>query len=401
MPTTHDDLRQGRKQIRPRLRRDLAVSQQRHNHKTCYVVKDPVRLRYFRFTEQEYFLLERLDGKTSTEDLRRAYEQRYRPQRLPLEDVEVFLRQLIQAGLVGTESSSAARPLLKRRRQNRRRERIANLTNVLAFRIRVCDPDRFLNKLLPVMGGLFSPLVGVCALALVLSALLLVGMHFQELVSKLPDAHAFFTFKTAIYLWVALGCVKVLHELGHGLTCKAFGGEVHETGLMFLCLAPCLYCEVSDSWMLPSKRKRMLIGLAGIFVELIVASIATFVWWYSTPGSMLHQLSLCLVIVCSVNTLLFNGNPLLRYDGYFVLADFLDMPNLKMQSSRVVKQWLGGLTLGLPMQLKERLSPGRRAFLLTYGILSSIYLTIITVGVFCFIHGFLKPHKLEALTWIL
>ena len=122
--------------------------------------------------------------------------------------------------------------------------------------------------------------------------------------------------------------MKVIHEFGHGLSCKTFGGEVHEMGVLLLCFSPCLYCNVSDAWTLPSKWHRIIISFAGIYVELMIAAAATFVWWNSPSATFAQHLCLSLMVVCSVSTVVFNGNPLMRYDGYYVLADWLEIPNL-------------------------------------------------------------------------
>src|SRR5262249_10525062 len=159
----------------------------------------------------------------------------------------------------------------------------------------------------------------------VLLALLLAITHFSQLCARLPGASHFFSLATITHLWIAVAVVKVLHELGHGLSCKAFGGEVHEMGFMLLCLAPCLYCDVSDSWTISGKWRRMFVGFAGMYVELLIAATATFLWWFTADSMLINRLCLSLMIVCSVNTLMLNGNPLLRYDGYYVLSDWLEM----------------------------------------------------------------------------
>ncbi len=126
------------------------------------------------------------------------------------------------------------------------------------------------------------------SLAIKVAAGLLVLTHFDAFRAKLPSYHEFFSFKTVVYLWIALAVVKVIHEFGHGLSCKMFGGEVHELGLLFLCFSPAMYCNVSDAWKMPNKWHRILISYAGIYVELLIAAIATFVWW-NTPGSPFRQ----------------------------------------------------------------------------------------------------------------
>jgi putative peptide zinc metalloprotease protein len=202
-------------------------------------------------------------------------------------------------------------------------------------------------------------------------------------------------------LWFALGLVKVLHEFGHGLSCKKFGGEVHEMGVMLLCFAPCLYCNVSDAWTLPSKWRRIVIGLAGIYVELLIAALATFVWWHSGPATYAHHLCLNLMLVCSVNTIVINGNPLLRYDGYHVLADWLEIPNLYERSRRVVRRWALEHLLGIETNGDFEPSRRRRVILSAYAVGSGCYRWVVTFAILSLLYAFLKPYRLEALAGLL
>ncbi len=152
--------------------------------------------------------------------------------------------------------------------------------------------------------------------------------QFEAFQNKLPAFEEFFAAKNWIWLAIVMALTKVFHEFGHGLACKKFGGQCHEMGVMLLVLTPCLYANVSDSWLLPSKWKRAFIAAAGMYVELVLASVAVFVWWFSQPG-MINQLALNIVFISSVSTILFNANPLLRYDGYYILSDLLEIPNLR------------------------------------------------------------------------
>ena len=120
---------------------------------------------------------------------------------------------------------------------------------------------------------------------------------------------------------------KSIHELGHGLMCKHFGGECHEIGFMLLVMTPAMYCNTSDSWLLPNKWHRIAIGGAGMYVEIVMAAICTFIWWHTQPG-VIHYMALNVIFLCSITTLLFNANPLLRYDGYYMLSDYLEIPNM-------------------------------------------------------------------------
>ena len=225
--------------------------------------------------------------------------------------------------------------------------------------------------------------------------------HFETFRSKLPDYHEFFSFKTVVYLWAALGVVKVIHEFGHGLSCKVFGGEVHEMGALFLCLSPALYCNVSDAWTLPNKWHRIVISAAGIYVELIIASAATFVWWNTPSHPFVNNLALSLMVVCSVSTIVFNANPLMRYDGYYVLADWLEIPNLRERSNRFLTNQFLEHCLGVETIPEPYMQLGRRILFVTYAVASYIYRWVVTFSILYFMDSFLKPYKLEVISHFL
>src|SRR6516162_9004021 len=390
-----------RKQVKVRLRRDLAIEAQKYEGRTYHVVKDPVSLRYYRLKDNEYFLLQYLDGKHTLEEAQKEYEIRYRPDRLKLEDVEAFAQQLINAGLAQNESPRAGKQLFEQRRKRRRSEWMQTLTNILYIKLPIFDPDWLLKRMLRWVGWIFSFTFFLLSVGLMLAAAGLVATHFETFRSKLPEQHLFFRFQTVMYLWAALGVVKVIHEFGHGLSCKVFGGEVHEMGALFLCLSPALYCNVSDAWTLPSKWHRIIISFAGIYVELIIASIATFVWW-NTPGQpFINNLSLSLVIVCSVSTVIFNGNPLMRFDGYYVLADWLEIPNLRDRCNKYLKNLALEHGLGVEVQREQYMALDRRILFVIYAVGSWIYRWVVTFSILYFLSMFLKPYKLGAVSGLL
>src|SRR5262245_12202715 len=373
-----------RKQVRLRLRPDLEIAPHKYEGRTYFIVKDPVSLRYYRFKEQEHFLLELMDGAHTLDDAQQEFESRFRPDRLTLEDLEGFGQQLLTAGLAQNESPQAGQQLFDRRKKRRRSEILQALTNILYIKVPVYDPDKLLTRMLRYTRWMFTTWFLLLSVGVMLAAILLVLTHFQTFRDRLPDYHEFFSFKTVVYLWVALGVVKVIHEFGHGLSCKAFGGEVHEMGLLLLCLSPCLYCNVSDAWTLPNKWKRIIISGAGIYVELIIAAIATFVWW-NTPGQpFVNYMSLSLMIVCSVSTIVFNANPLMRYDGYYVLADWLEIPNLRDRSNRYLQRVVMEHCLGIEVQPEPYMALWRRLLFVSYAVVSYIYRWVITYVILVF-----------------
>jgi putative peptide zinc metalloprotease protein len=234
-----------------------------------------------------------------------------------------------------------------------------------------------------------------------LSAVLLVLTHFETFRERWPSYHEFFSFKTIVYMWIALGAVKVIHEFGHGLSCKAFGGEVHEMGLLFLCLSPCMYCNVSDAWTLPNKWKRIIISFAGIYVELMIAAIATWVWWNTPSSPFVNYMALALMVVCSVSTVVFNGNPLMRFDGYYILADWLEIPNLRDRCNRYIQRLAMEYCLGIEVQPEPYMSLRRRVLFVTYAVVSYIYRWVVTFYILYFIYNFLKPYKLGVISAML
>ncbi|HEY7309098.1 MAG TPA: biotin/lipoyl-binding protein [Gemmataceae bacterium] len=390
-----------RKQVRVRLRPDLGIEAQKYEGRTYHVVKDPVSLRYYRLKDNEYFLLRYLDGKHTLEDAQKEYEAQYRPDRLKLEDVEAFAQQLINAGLAQNESPRAGKQLYEQRAKRRRSEWMQALTNILYIKLPVFDPDALLKRMLHWVGWIFSLWFFALSVGLMLSAALLVATHFETFRSKLPEQHMFFRFQTVMWMWAALGAVKVIHEFGHGLSCKVFGGEVHEMGALLLCLSPALYCNVSDAWTLPSKWHRIIISAAGIYVELVIASIATFVWWNSATHPFINNLALSLMVVCSVSTVVFNANPLMRYDGYYVLADWLEIPNLRERSNKFLKNLVLEHCLGVEVTPEPYMALGRRVLFVVYAVGSYIYRWVVTFAILWFLYSFLRPYKLEVLSQML
>jgi putative peptide zinc metalloprotease protein len=383
-----------------RMRPDLTAQQQRYQGQIYWVIKEPVGLHYFRFQEEEYAILKMLDGETSLDEIKVEFENLFPPQKITVEELGNFVGTLHRNGLVIAQVAGQGEQLKKRRGEKRRREFLGAMTNILALRFKGIDPDRLLNWLYPKVRWFYSvPARIVCAI-LALSALLLVLVQFDNFHTKLPTFHQFFEAKNWIYLGVTLAITKVIHEFGHGLTCKHFGGECHEMGVMFLVLTPCLYCNVSDSWMLPNKWHRAWIGAAGMYVEIVIASICTYLWWFSEPG-LLHQLCLSTMFVCSVSTVMFNANPLLRYDGYYILADLMEIPNLRQKATSILNRKLGLWCLGLEEPEDPFLPQRNQMFFALYTIAAAVYRWLILFGILWFLYRLFEPYGLKVISQVL
>jgi putative peptide zinc metalloprotease protein len=383
-----------------RRRGDLVVNRQVYQGQAWWVVKDPISLHYFRFRPEEYALLDMLDGRTSLDVLKEQFEARFPPRRITVDELSRFIATLHRSGLVIGDRPGQGPQLFERRRQRIWREWMAWLANIMSMRFRGIDPDRILERLDPWFGWLFAPPAIVAALVFVASALLLVLVNFDVFRAKLPEFQQFFAAGNWFYLAVALAVTKILHEFGHGLSCKHYGGECHEMGMMLLVFTPCLYCDVSDSWMLPSKWKRAAIGAAGMYVEVIIASIATYLWWNSHPG-VFNQLCLDVMFVSSVSTILFNANPLLRYDGYYILSDVLEIPNLRQKANTILQRLASRWCLGIKQQDDPFLPQRNLGLFALYAVASSVYGWIVTASIFLFVWNVFKPYRLEVLGQIL
>ena len=383
-----------------RMRPDLGSAQHRYLGQVYWVIKEPVGLKYFRFQEEEYAILQMLDGQTSLDEIKVEFESRFPPQKITVEELGHFIGMLHRSGLVIANVAGQGKQLRKRHSERKWKEFAGAASNILAMRFKGIDPDRILNWLHPKVAWFFTIQALICCCILGLSALLLVLVQFDTFQNKLPTFHQFFEAKNWIYLGVTLAITKVIHEFGHGLSCKHFGGECHEMGVMLLVLTPCLYCNVSDSWMLPNKWHRATIGAAGMYFEIVLASICTFLWWFSEPG-MLHQLALSTMFVSSVSTIIFNANPLLRYDGYYILSDLTEIPNLRQKASQILNRKLGAWCLGLEEPEDPFLPQRNQLFFAIYTVAASIYKWIVMFGILYFLYKVLEPYDLKILSQML
>jgi putative peptide zinc metalloprotease protein len=379
-----------------RARPDLKARRQRYQGRVYWVVKDPVALQYFRFEEEEFAVLQMLDGQSSLEEIAERFEREFPPQTIRVEELQNFIGMLHRSGLVLSDAAGQGVQLKKRRDEKKRQELLQALSNIMSFRMRGIDPERILNGLYPWVRWFFTVPATICSLILALSALTLVIVQFDVFQSKLPSFHSFFAAQNWLLMAGVLCVTKILHEFGHGMSCKHFGGECHEMGIMLLVLTPCLYCNVSDSWMLPNRWHRAAIGAAGMYVEVVLASICTFIWWFSEPG-FLNYLCLNVMFISSVSTIMFNANPLLRYDGYYILSDILEIPNLRQKASTILNRKLGWLCLGLEEPEDPFLPHRHQMWFALYTVASFFYRWVVLLSILFFLNKVFEPYGLKIL----
>ena len=215
-------------------------------------------------------------------------------------------------------------------------------------------------------------------LTIVAAGLVVAGLNWSALTEDVVDRAL--APQNLLLLWFAYPVVKAIHELGHAYAVKIFGGEVHEIGIMFLVFVPVPYVDASAASSFPDKRQRMVVGAIGIAVEMALAAFALLIWAYAAAGSV-HAIAYNVILIGGVSTVLFNGNPLLRFDGYYVLADAIELPNLGQRANR----YLGYLVQRYAFGSRDASFPptdGRaRAWFVFYGITSFVYRIFISIAI--------------------
>ncbi len=397
-PTASDSGHAVSKPLPVQLRSDLVVSRQNVRGEPNWAIKDPVALNYFHFGQREWFLLQQFDGKSSLPEISRRFQREFPPLVLGEAELLTFVRRVHADGLVILNVAGQGQQIFQRASRLRQQQRFGRFLSILAIRFRGIDPHRLLGFLSPIGSLLFHPLTFCLALMLGVATLALMLLQADVVSEKLPELSWFMQGDNLLWMMVAMSVVKVLHEFGHGLACRHYGGECHEMGLMFLVFSPCLYCNVSDSWMLPNRWQRIVISAAGIYVELILASICSLAWYFTHPG-ILNSVLLNVVFICSVNTLFLNGNPLLRYDGYYILSDLIDVPNLAAQSREAFWKPLREL-FTLSASEQPRRSPIRWG-LASYAIASMLYRVVVVSTIIWIIHSTMKQWELQAVGHLL
>lgn len=383
-----------------RMRADLIIERRQFQGRSSWVVKDPVALRYFRLEHEAHSLLTMLDGTATAEGLLNRMRRLIAPRRFDTTRLRSLLHMLHSMGLLISDADGQEHVLLDRKRKTAQRKLLSRLTSIPAFRFPGIAPHGILNWLYACFWWVFRPWCVVLALTIVAAAGIQIALQFDDFVRRLPAVDQFFTGEAVICLLLAIGLTKILHELGHGLTCRHFGGECHEIGLMFLVFAPCLYCDTSDAWMLRNRWQRAAVAFAGIYVEIVIAACSVFIWWYTNPGSI-HFTALSVVLICSVSTLLVNGNPFLRFDGYYVLSDLLGIPNLAERSRRMLTGFLRRVCLGLPVLETDVLPNRYRILFCTYAMASTVYRWIVVVLILWFLSKVFEPYGMQPVAHIL
>jgi len=370
--------------LTPRIRTNAQIVRHQYRGETWYVLRDVASERVYRFSMASYLVLGLLDGRRTVQEVWDLAVARLGDEAPTQDELILLLSQLHSADVLQCDVPPDTAELFRRGAQTSRRQRLSQWLSPLSWRFHLLDPEPLLRVLAPALRPLFGPGGLVLWLAVVLPALVLMAVHWSVLTADLFDRIT--TPETAVLLLLLFPVIKALHELGHGCAIKAYGGEAHDMGIMFLVFTPIPYVDASSATAFRSKWQRFVVGGAGMMVELLIASVAMYVWLGAQPG-VTRSLAYYSILVAGISTVLFNGNPLLRYDGYYMLADALEIPNLYTRS----RAWMGYLPERYLFGRRDAEPPqaarGERAWLLGYGVASFLYRVLVIVAIAFFLLG--------------
>ena len=370
--------------LKPRLRGHSQIHRHFYRGELWYVLQDHVTGRFYRFSPVAYQAIGMMDGKLTVENLWEEALARFDDAAPTQGEMIKLLTKLHNADVLLCDVPPDTAELFRRGEKVVKARWKGNLRSPLSLRFPLLDPDRFLSRSMKFVQPILSSYGAVVWLAVVVFALVQAGFHWAELTENITDR--ILSVDNLFILWFAYPLVKLLHELGHGYAAKRWGGEVHEMGIMLLVLMPIPYVEASSSSAFRSQWKRVLVGAAGMLTELFVAAIALLLWVGLEPGTV-RSVAYNVVIIGGVSTLFFNGNPLLRYDGYYILADLLEIPNLAQRSLDYLAFLIKRYLLGLKELEKPYVGPGEQGWLACYAIASFIYRIFIYAAIIMFIAG--------------
>ncbi len=361
--------------LRVRLRSTVQVHRQHFRGQMWQVLQDPSSNQFFRINDPAYGFIGLLDGHRTVGEVWDICNAQFGDSAPTQGETIQLLGQLFTSNLIQGEVSPDAESVFGRFNKRRVREVRGTMMNLMFVHIPLFDPDRILNAWVKVVGKLFSWVGLILWLVLIGFGFSAVVGRWGELASK---ASSVLDPANLPLLYVGIVLTKVVHEFGHAFACKRFGqlaggGEVHTMGVMLLVLTPLPYVDASSSWAFRSKWHRVVVASAGMICELAMASIAAMVWARTAVGTPIHALCYNMMFIASVSTLLFNANPLLRYDGYYILSDILEIPNLSDRSKRYLYYLIRKYVWGVRNPQNPAHTAGERVWFVFYGIASTIY----------------------------
>lgn len=351
--------------MRPRLRSHVQITRQFYRGRRWHVVHDPASNQFYRLNPIAHEFVGLLDGRRTVEEVWHLSLERHGDSAPTQNEVIQLLSQLYNSNLLSADATPEVEQLLRRGRERRKKKIQQQALGIMYFRTRLFNPDRYLQWIQPILRPILNRWGFLAWCAWLLAGIYSLLPHLEALRAGFDSAIAPSNWPWLIVVFVV---TKAIHETGHGVICRRFGGQVPEFGVMLLVLFPAPYVDASSCWAFPNKWQRVAVGAGGMIFELAIATAAGFVWLSTAGGSLAHQLSYNALLTASVSTILFNANPLMRFDGYYILADLIEVPNLMQRSMNMLKYGFQRYVYRIKQAKPPTTIPAERAILITYGI---------------------------------
>jgi putative peptide zinc metalloprotease protein len=383
--------------LTPRLRGHARIYRHEYRGEVWYVLQDHAKGRYYRFNPATYQIVGLMNGERTVQQVWEKAAERLGDEGLTQQEVVQLLAQLHSADVLLCNVPPDTAELLERSKKVERAKWVQRIRSPLALRLPLLDPDKFLTRTVGLVRPLLSVFGAIVWLAVVGTGVVLAGLNWPELTRNIVDR--VLSIENGLVMLAVYPFVKILHELGHGYAVKAWGGECHEMGIIFLVFVPVPYVDASAASEFRAKYRRVVVGSAGILVELFLASLALLVWIAAEPG-VLRSFAYNVMLIGSVSTVLFNGNPLLRYDGYYILSDLLEIPNLAQRGQAYLRYLVQRYPFGNRDATRPHVGPGERFWFVSYTVSAFFYRLLIYTGIILFIAGKFFKIGLLIAAWV-
>ena len=369
----YDRLSSELKRCRVQLKDELVFAPQSFGDVTYYHIEIPSSSKFFKIGYAEYIFISLLDGETSFAHALAISSQSLGSDALSEQQATEVLFWLLENGLAVTTDASVAPQT-----EDEKKQGIWKNLNPFWMKIPLGKPDRLLDHANGLLGWIFHPTA-------ILISLLAMGLAVVSLITQWDrfavSAGALFSTSNWIWMLITWVVLKIVHEFAHAIVCKRLGGTVKQTGIIFILFAPLAYVDVTSSWRFQSRWRRIAVAVAGMYVELLIAAICLFFWTYTRNELVAYHL-VNVVMMASISTLLFNANPLMRFDGYFVLADFWGIPNLYQEGGKAVTKSINWIFYGQHETAKRCEVHRLPRLIRVYGFACAIWKVLVFAGLF-------------------
>jgi len=368
--------------LKVRLRKHAKIHRHVYRDKVWYVLQDHATGKFQRFSVQAYQIIGLLDGQKTLQQVWDAACERLGDELPSQDDIINLVAQLNRANVIQTDALPDIEELQRRRIKEKSSQLMQQLKSPLSIRVPMLDPEKFLKATAILASAIFSKAGALTWLVTIISGLALAIINWSALTENLTDR--LLALENILLIALVYPFVKIFHELGHAYAVKRWGGEVHEMGVMLLVLFPVPYVDASAASGFANKYQRMLVGAVGIMAELMLSAIAMIVWVMVEPG-LVRALAFNVMLIGGFSTLLFNGNPLLRFDAYYVLADFLEIPNLGNRGNKQYAYWCKRYLFKVAAVQSQAQTKSESFWLVAYAVCAYIYRLFVMVAISLFV----------------